>query len=259
MSEITTNSSNMGVNSASHTADAGLNEIVFVGHMVSRIETQGCLTVRFRSTTVHGRSYTNSLTLLAFDPELHKKINSFGLREKVRIKGYLSSSRRRTDDNGEQETSTAAQEVVPQASQGTGESHDTAGAQGHRRPSGASRFPADDLEDFEQILVISDIEDAGQGEKDENTVSISGTVVRARVTRKGSVVFVVSAMRPDRSGFRCLVKATASPQTNPEMLSLMASGTRVRFKGHCVGHSLRSDDGRNEYIQNLVIDEIGHA
>ena len=47
-----------------------------------------------------------------FDPELHKKINSFGLREKVRIKGYLSSSRRRTDDNGEQETSTAAQEVV---------------------------------------------------------------------------------------------------------------------------------------------------
>ena len=50
------------------------------------------LTVRFRSTTVHGRSYTNSLTLLAFDPELHKKINSFGLREKVRIKGYLSSS-----------------------------------------------------------------------------------------------------------------------------------------------------------------------
>lgn len=43
------------------------------------------------------------------------------------------------------------------------------------------------------------------------------------------------------------------------MLSLMASGTRVRFKGHCVGHSLRSDDGRNEYIQNLVIDEIGHA
>lgn len=245
------------VNNAEQNENTGMrNEVELVGHMVSRNETQGCLTAHFRASTMRGnRKYTNTMTLLTFAPEVKTKVNSFQLREKVRVKGYVSSSRRRAE---EEQGNTAANAFNP--SQGT-QAAGTAPQAGQTAQAGqavqAVQQPKD-LEDFDQIFVVSDIEKADSHAADENKISVEGVVVRSRVTRRGSVVFLIRTMRKDGSNMGCLVKAAASPQINPDMLSLMPSGTRVAFDGHCSAHSVNRE-GRIEYRESVVIDSIRRA
>ena len=81
-----------------------INEISFVGRMISRNETQGCLTMHFRTTTPRkegAKPFTNTLTLLCFDDEAKGKIGACRLMETVRVKGYISSSKKRDTEGGE--------------------------------------------------------------------------------------------------------------------------------------------------------------
>lgn len=240
MAEITVNNQNQD--------ESMKNEVNLVGHMVSRSETQGCLTAYFRTTTQHGkRPYTNTMTLLSFDPEVSTKVNTFKLRQKVKVKGYVSTSRRRNE-----ETPTR-QGRAPQGN-GTADADANSAQEGQAQP--AAQQPRD-IEDFDQIFVVTGIEEAGN-EADENSITVEGTVVRTRVTRKGSVIFVIRTRRGDGTNMPCLVKATASPQVSPDLLSMMPAGSKVAFTGHCSAHSVNRD-GRIEYFESIVIDGISHA
>lgn len=241
MAEITVNNQNQ--------AESMKNEVKLVGHMVSRSETQGCLTAYFRTTTQHGkRPYTNTMTLLSFDPEVSTKINTFKLRQKVKVKGYVSTSRRRSEE---------AQAQHGRTDQGSGSSDTEANTVQEGQVQPAVQQPHD-IEDFDQIFVVTGIEEASGEEADENSITVEGNVVRTRVTRKGSVIFVIRTRRGDGSNMSCLVKATASPQVSPDLLSMMPAGSRVAFTGHCSAHSVNRN-GRIEYFESIVIDGISHV
>ena len=80
---------------------ADMNEIRFTGVMTGKRENPAAMTVFFRMTTKHGaRRYGNAPSLNVFDDELKKKINAIPLRTKVAIKGYVTSSKPKTDENG---------------------------------------------------------------------------------------------------------------------------------------------------------------
>ena len=65
---------------------------------------------------------------------------------------------------------------------------------------------------------------------DENSLNITGTVLRARVTRKGSVVFVIRTSGRDAKHRNCLVKATASPYISSDIITMMPAEPGYPFR-----------------------------
>ena len=241
-----------------------INEISFVGRMISRNETQGCLTMHFRTTTPRkegAKPFTNTLTLLCFDDEAKGKIGACRLMETVRVKGYISSSKKRDTEGGEprrrggQEQPAATEGFSQTAAQADGQ---TAAAQPAQNAQPARAAAQWDPEDFEQIFVVTDMETAEGHAADENSLNVTGTVLRARVTRKGSVVFVIRTSGRDAKHRNCLVKATASPYISSDIITMMPAGTRVSIQGHCSGHSIIRD-GMVTYVESIVVDGIQRA
>ena len=238
-----------------------INELSFVGRMVSRNETQGCLTMHFRTTTPRkegGKPFTNTLTLLCFDDEAKGKIGTCRLMQTVRVRGYISSSKKRDPEGteprrrGPKEQPAAKEDSGQQVAQ---EARQTTPVPTEQPAKNAGQW---DPEDFEQIFVVTDMEAAEGHAADENRLNVTGTVIRARVTRKGSVVFVVRTSGQDARHRNCLVKATASPYICSDIITMMPAGTRVSINGHCSGHSIMRD-GMVTYVESIVVDGIQRA
>lgn len=205
-----------------------VNKCEFVGIMIGRKESTRCLTVYFRCMTRQGaKSFNNSLMLLSFDPQLNVKASAIPLRTKVRVTGYVTSSRKKA------ETSTNVQETT----------EDTKNTQ---------RQTARGYEDLEQNFVFTNIETVDSETPDVNQVEIVGTVNRAFVSRSGNINFIINTVRENR--YFKTIHCVAFPKEEINYISMMAAGTKIWIHAHC---SVRSVNNENEakYIETLIIDE----
>lgn len=203
------------------------NIVTFTGHMVSRKETKRCLTVYFRTTTMHGkRKYTNSMTILVFDPDLNDKVNAIPLRTKAKVTGYITSTKKKETEEAQQK------ETEGDKKRETGE------------------------EELTQYFVMSDIIPVADSEPDENCVEVIGTVRRAFVTRRGRIVFRLSSVRDGR--FVKTIRFIVFPKEGIDYISMMAAGTKLHITGHCSTHIVTEDDG-TKYVENIIIDDVEKA
>lgn len=203
-----------------------INSFSFTGVMVFRKESSSCMSITFRATTAHGRTYTNTMVLLSFDKEVNASVNAIPLRTKVKATGYITSKRIKTAEEPAKADGTASPAVR------AGEPENV------------------------QFFVLTGIEKVDEKAEDENLIEISGTVFRAFVTRNGSITFIVRTLRENH--YLKMIKASASPKLGVDFIQLMAAGTRVHFLAHCSGHSY-VEEGVSKNVETIVIDSIDNA
>ena len=206
-----------------HADDA--NKLTLGGIIIAQRASKRAITMTMRVTSKRGnRVYVDHPTVLVFDEKAMEQATHIPLRTPVIIEGYVTSRKQEPVNKD-----AAAKQEAPNA-------------------------PARPMQSFvaTSFRLPKDDEDINQ-----NEVELVGAVDRAFVQRGGLVNLIIVSFRDGRYMKR--IRVECFPKDGVNYIEYMASGTRVKVKGHVTTSERETDTGVSRTMEYIVCDEIDRA